>query len=227
MNTTTAKMVVPYITSWDSELKSIASPTHRLEVRDVPTRGGLVREVYYSDEIPHDRDPAGVLWGRQISRRGQGKPMFSKVHAGRQRRAVMKALCQVCGAPSDTNPEGTLWVLVGNEARPWNEHGYTLTGHPPTCAACLPVAQAPRPAGTRWGVVGNEARHWNEHGYTLTGNPPICAACVPVAQGLCPAVRRHHAVVRARRAEAWGVAGALVGTDDRPELPYGHPVLRM
>jgi len=186
MNTTTAKMVVPYITSWDSELKSIASPTHRLEVRDVPTRGGLVREVYYSDEIPHDRDPAGVLWGRQISRRGQGKPMFSKVHAGRQRRAVMKALCQVCGAPSDTNPEGTLWVLVGNEAR-----------------------------------------HWNEHGYTLTGNPPICAACVPVAQGLCPAVRRHHAVVRARRAEAWGVAGALVGTDDRPELPYGHPVLRM
>src|SRR5690606_35804514 len=174
------------ITSWDSEVKSIASPTHRPEDRDVPTRGGLVREVYYSAEIPHDRDPAGGGWGRQTSRRGQGKPMGCKVHAGRQRRAVMKAPGQACAAPSDTNPEGTLWVLVGNEAR-----------------------------------------HWNEHGYTLTGNPPICAACVPVAQGLCPAVRRHHAVVRARRAEAWGVAGALVGTDDRPELPYGHPVLRM
>src|SRR5690606_9500589 len=186
MNTTTAKMVVPYITSWDSELKSIASPTHRLEVRDVPTRGGLVREVYYSDEIPHDRDPAGVLWGRQISRRGQGKPMFSKVHAGRQRRAVMKALCQVCGPPHKPSPEGRRGVRAGD--------------------------------GTR---------HWNEREYTLTGNPRSCAACVPVAQGLCPAVRRHHAVVRARRAEAWGVAGALVGTDDRPELPYGHPVLRM
>ncbi|MFE4174478.1 hypothetical protein ACFRR7_20905 [Streptomyces sp. NPDC056909] len=78
----------------------------------------------------------GVLWRRIGLSPGKGRPEFGKVHFLRQRRAMRKLLCQVCGGPSDRTREGTLW-LVGEDAdgpELW-EPGYVTT-HPPVCVPC-------------------------------------------------------------------------------------------
>lgn len=115
---------VPYITRWTGEK---ASP-----VRIVQRGGG----IGYADELPWDRDESGVLWTRVPWRPGQGRPEFGKVHATRQRRAMTRLLCQVCGQQADRTAAGLLW-LVGED--PVDTDSWPvplLTVHPPVCARC-------------------------------------------------------------------------------------------
>ena len=113
------------ITAWSAE----RSP--HPQVIALPGEG-----LAYPNELPYDRDPDGILWTRMTLQRGHGRPEFGRVHPGRQRRAMRKLLCQVCGGPADRTKDGVLWLL--NDARGdwprWPE-GLAAT-HPPVCRPC-------------------------------------------------------------------------------------------
>ena len=114
--------VVPYITAWSAE--HLARPV----VVAVPGVGlGL------QGEIPHDRDADGVLWARMTLQRGCGRPEFGRVHPARQRRAMRRLLCQVCGESADRTGEGVLWLLKEDRGDwPGWPEGMAAT-HPPVC----------------------------------------------------------------------------------------------
>ncbi|MFD8967064.1 hypothetical protein ACFV0C_19085 [Streptomyces sp. NPDC059568] len=116
---------VPYITGWTAE--RVKSPI----VTARPAVG-----VAYVGEDPFDRDLQGVLWSRTLLRQGHGRPEFSRVHPLRQRRAMRKLLCQVCGGPADRNEHGVLWLL-GDHRDDWPNwpEGMGAT-HPPLCLPC-------------------------------------------------------------------------------------------
>src|SRR3989442_68826 len=100
MSSAQGNVTVPYVATWSEE-------------RDLPfevvNRDG--RGIAYADEISADRDIHGVLWHRTYSRPRRGRPEFGNVHSLRQRRAMRRLLCQVCGGPADRTQDGVLWLL--------------------------------------------------------------------------------------------------------------------
>jgi hypothetical protein len=94
--------------------------------------------IAFADEGPYDRDADGVLWIRQPIAQGSGRPLFPTIHALRQRRAVSRMLCQVCGADTlEQNPERQLFVLK-DVGRPVEEG--ELTTAAPVCPPCALIA---------------------------------------------------------------------------------------
>ena len=126
--------LVPYITSWSAE-KSL--PAKVIELRG---------RIGYADEAFGERDEHGVLWSRVPLLPGQGRPLFGKIHALRQRRAMRKLLCQVCAGPADESELGTLWLVPDfREDWPgWPEH--MACTEPPVCLACARVSVRVCPA---------------------------------------------------------------------------------
>ncbi|MDH6112795.1 hypothetical protein P3T36_002513 [Kitasatospora sp. MAP12-15] len=121
--------VVPYIAAWSAE--RFARPA----VVAAPGVG-----IAYRGEIPHDRDVDGVLWARMTLQRGSGRPEFGRVHPARQRRAMRRLLCQVCGGPADRTGEGVLWLLKDDrDDWPGWPEGMAVT-HPPVCLGCARAA---------------------------------------------------------------------------------------
>jgi hypothetical protein len=119
--------VIPYITAWSEERSASAG------LVAIPGRG-----IAYVDETPYDRGADGILWTRTTVARGRsrGRPEFGRVHAGRQRRAMRRLLCQVCGGPADRTRDGVLWLLK-NDCADWPgwPEGMAAT-HPPVCLGC-------------------------------------------------------------------------------------------
>ncbi|MDX2935984.1 hypothetical protein [Streptomyces ipomoeae] len=123
---------VPYIAAWSGE--RLPQPPVVL-AKD----GIAFADAVAANGNAEGRDQAGALWQRWALRRGDGVPEFNAVHGPRQRQAMRKLLCQVCGGPSDKNEQGRLWLLEdyrGVEGWPERE----VTTHPPVCRACAPVA---------------------------------------------------------------------------------------
>jgi len=116
---------VPYITAWSGE--------HLPLPRVVATRDG----INFDDLAYARRDPAGMLWQPWALREGDGVPEFRTIHGPRQRRAMRRLLCQVCGGPSDLNEQGRLWLL--NRQVVDSPEG-EVTTHPPVCLGCAPLA---------------------------------------------------------------------------------------
>ena len=117
--------VVPYIVSWSSEERLPGTVIER-------GRFG----IGYADEILLDRDKQGVLWQRTSVSPGQGRPLFGQLHPVRQRRAMSRLLCGICGGPPDQNEQGTLWLIHDfREDWPgWPEHMAEV--EPPVCLPC-------------------------------------------------------------------------------------------
>jgi hypothetical protein len=163
---------------------------------------GIGFGIAYADETPADRDRDGVLWTRKPNRHGEGRPQFGDVHSVRQRRAMRRLLCQVCGHPADRTAEGVLWLLPDYyaEAEGWPED-YDLA-EPPICRACVPVATRLCPA-LRKGYLGIRAR-----------NAPVCGVRGVVYQPARPApvmlkdylIRYDNSTIR------WTVADQLLRT---------------
>jgi hypothetical protein len=132
---------VAYITTWSGERPLSTKVIER------PGRG-----IAYADETLTDRDDHGVLWRRVPSRPGDGRPQFGQVHPLRQRRAMRRLLCQVCGHPADQSDLGTLWLVPDyrDDWPTWPEH--MACTEPPICRPCAPnfhprlpmAAQRPR-----------------------------------------------------------------------------------
>jgi hypothetical protein len=135
--------LVPYIACWSGERPTRTPVT------------GVGRGIGYRQERGGDRDAHGVLWARYVRAPGAGEPEFGKVHPYRQRHAMRRLLCQVCGAMADRNEQGVLWLL-GDAERGWS--GEEVTGQPPVCLRCAGAARRACPH-LRRGVLALRVRH--------------------------------------------------------------------
>lgn len=180
-------LLVPYVAAWSAE--TAHAPT---VVRHQTGHG-----IGFADEGAYDRDADGVLWIRQPIARGSGRPLFPTVHALRQRRAVSRMLCQVCGADTlEQNPERQLFVLK-DIGRPVGEGELT------TAAPVRPRVRRSRPSTARTCAStsrpGSNGRcRGASPGSRTTGAPsgpspattsPRSPTAIPPATGLWPPVR--------------------------------------
>lgn len=138
---------VPYITAWDTE------PS--LPVRLLALPSGIA----YQDEIFTDRDRHGVLWLREFSRPGRGRPEFGRVHSLRQQRAMRRLLCQVCGGPADRNDLGVLWLVFDDEDKTSSWPDGISTANPPVCLPCARIAMRACPKLRAGGFVAVRVGH--------------------------------------------------------------------
>lgn len=159
-------MPVPYITAWSAETGNQTATAMRM----VAVREDALARVAYVEEGPHDRDAHGVLWQRYPIARGKGEPQFARVHPARQRRAMTRRLCQVCGDPADQNELGWLWLVTQADAERLAKEGPgdVRTSNPPVCHPCAAMARSMCPHLVKgnalvrasivsdWGVYGIE-----------------------------------------------------------------------
>ncbi|KPI12824.1 hypothetical protein OV450_0170 [Actinobacteria bacterium OV450] len=130
-------LVVPHMTAWDHE----QAPQLELRWR----RGRLC----LADETPADRDDRGILWARHTDAQGVGRPVFGRVHGGRQRRAMAALDCQVCGRGARPEADGRwTWLVDLAEAADIGRYRApsTTTSYPPICRPCLELATDRCPA---------------------------------------------------------------------------------
>ena len=172
--TTGRPVVAPYVTAWSEE----KDPPYVVVER--PGGGGIA----YLDETFTDRDRNGVLWFRTPFRPGQGRPEFGRVHPLRQRRTMLRLLCQVCAGPADRTDDGVLWLLQDNrDDWPSWPHGMGVT-EPPICLPCVRTSVRMCPA-LRRGAAAVRARSFpvaGVHGTLYRGTRPVAvgAASVPL-----------------------------------------------
>ncbi|MFI0188467.1 hypothetical protein ACH4PW_13035 [Streptomyces sp. NPDC017082] len=124
-------MPVPFITAWTKE----AVPPQPLAV--IHGRGGS--GLGFRDEEAHIDRHYGVPWVRMPAVRG-GRSDFAAVHALRQRQAMSRLLCQICGGPTvGTRPdERTLFLTGAAGGRPITPGEQTTA--PPVHAVCARLA---------------------------------------------------------------------------------------
>ncbi|WP_318202985.1 hypothetical protein [Streptomyces sp. SCL15-4] len=141
---------VPFITAWTKE----ATPPQPIDV--IEGHGG--RGLGFRDEVSHFDRHYGVPWVRMPAVRG-GRPDFVVVHALRQRQAMSRLLCQVCGGPTvgTRKDERTLFLAGSSGGRPITVGEQTMS--PPVHAVCarLAVQECPplRDRGWAAALVGH------------------------------------------------------------------------
>lgn len=164
---------VPFITTWGREVESVklqsAGTGAPIKMTSVSPTGPF--RVSYDDEWPYDRDSHGVLWQRYPIAMYQGVPHFAKVHPSRQRRCMVRRLCQVCGNAANFNEDGWLWLVTHEDAARLRSGGEqrVRTANPPVCDRCSELAREMCPhllkgnalvranRITDWGVYGIKA----------------------------------------------------------------------
>jgi hypothetical protein len=131
---------VPYITAWSGE---------RVQPPPLIATGD---GVAYAGQ-PQGRGSDGVLWQLWGIKAGSGVPAWGDVHGPRQRRAMRKFLCQVCGGLADRDERGWLWLLEDEQDGSPTWPNGEMTTHPPVCRQCAPLAARMCPHLRRKGVV--------------------------------------------------------------------------
>lgn len=145
---TSQRVLAPYVTRWSEEVRLPGT------VIEKPGFG-----IAYADESVADRDCYGVLWERTSYGPGRGRPRLGKVHPARQRRAMQRLLCQVCGGPADRADDGVLWLLPDfRQDWPGWPDGMGVT-EPPVCLPCVGLSIRMCPA-LRLGAVAFRARRF-------------------------------------------------------------------
>lgn len=151
---------VPWMAAWTGETV-IEAP--------VITRRGRLGGIAYADELPADRGKNDALLhrGRHLVNKDQrGRPLYGAVHTNRQRRAMRKLLCHVCGNGADHNDLGVLWLLdniAANCPQGWPEEEITV--HPPLCLGCAEKAIGQCPELEEKGFTAVRVRDPQPYGY--------------------------------------------------------------
>lgn len=108
-----------------------------------------------------------MLWYRNALGRA-GTPEYAHLHTLRQRHAMLRSMCQVCGRSARTS-RGISWLLIAYEWRLLStatEGSFVPTGNPPTCLQCRPLAMRLCPALRTQGAVAFTAAHARPVGVT-------------------------------------------------------------
>ena len=124
---------VPWVARWSAQ---VSPETYGVKV--VQTQGG---GYHLRVEYPEDnwRDQHGTLWQHEGLVRA-GEPQFGMVSTWRQRAAMVKRLCQVCG--SKIEGKMTPWILDMMESDMVEIlDGDPLTATAPVCESCIPLAR--------------------------------------------------------------------------------------
>jgi hypothetical protein len=79
------------------------------------------------------RDSYGFLW-YPATEDLTGQPNWNRTHPVRQRRSMDERLCQVCARGG-----ADVWIIPPSNLDAGK--GTAVTGHPPLCRGCLPIAQ--------------------------------------------------------------------------------------
>lgn len=103
-------VLVPYVAAWSSEM-----PDFR--VAPEPLLGGKI-----------------ALF-RASGRRGEGKPVLGKMDPGRQRRCILRSLCQVCAQPM--RPEDAWYALLEERVTVPGLDFVDAVREPAACARCM------------------------------------------------------------------------------------------
>ncbi len=144
-------LVVPWVTLWSGEV----IPTKQTVI--LPSPDGLGYASPRSSDFF-----MGALWHRELDKPGSGGPVWSQVHGGRQRAAMLEVRCQVCGEklPATDIP----WLMPAKE---WQGEFATkrITNTPPTCEECWSIAEARCPHLREKGFVRFYARSLEPWGY--------------------------------------------------------------
>lgn len=121
---------VPWVTRWTDE-----APQDPIKLSmDLNTNQLWLT---YSDGREDREEGTGILWHREGIKRG-GRPEFAQVSAYRQRAAMRKCLCQVCGKKIDERP--IRWLMAKGQLKIEDEQNAAITFSPPTCSECIPLA---------------------------------------------------------------------------------------
>jgi len=198
--------IVPWVAMWSAEQEAM---------------GGARISIAYRDDKPRLVADGGwltrfgdVLWATPPDRRS-GTPLFGQVHAGRQRRAMLHRICQVCGCQIGERP--IPWIT----AKPESAAG--LVNDAPVCAACAPTALAlcPRLRGVPPGLwLVERYRLWGVSAdiYDLErGGDPVERAFIIDGHPATPFIVAKQQIVRFTRYQA----AELV---DGQLAPAGDPI---
>lgn len=128
---------VPWITRWTGE---IIDDDDRV-LRPFLNPAGQLQLNYVTDPENQEREANGILWQREGVSRG-GEPEFSQVSTYRQRAAMRKRLCQVCGEKI-TSPV-IQWLMAPGQLDV-TQQGEAVTMNAPTCDECVEIALAKCP----------------------------------------------------------------------------------
>jgi hypothetical protein len=118
----------PYINAWSDEHtpQSLAFTWHA---------SSRSLRLTYTDPVEQDW-MYGALWARH-GQQMTGTPEFKRVNTARQRRAMLRRLCQVCGRPA-ADSSGRFLMLLPDE--PFTGPlGERFTHLPPVCEPCIPL----------------------------------------------------------------------------------------
>ncbi|MFI8531043.1 hypothetical protein ACIGMX_12420 [Streptomyces aquilus] len=139
---------VPWVTAWTGE---VIPPQRVREHHGIGGRGlGLVDEHPAADRV------LDVLWVRMPATR-TGVPDFAMMHALRQRTALLRGLCQLCGGAIGDSPEGVLFLLGPADGRPIGEGERTMA--PPVHRFCARTAVRACPPLRRHGHTAALVSH--------------------------------------------------------------------
>ncbi|MCZ0210933.1 hypothetical protein OZK63_36740 [Streptomyces sp. UMAF16] len=122
---------VPFITAWSKE----EIPVQEL-VKVHRSSGTTVLGLRGETDLERQ---FGVSWMRMPATRG-GRPQHGRVHAPRQRQAMSRLLCQLCGGPTvgTRKDEWTLFLAASADGHPLLSGERTES--PPVHAACARLA---------------------------------------------------------------------------------------
>lgn len=120
---------VPWVARWTGE---IAPDRYQFDLSI--QAGGKMQTTYGPDR--DFRDEQGVLWQREGLGR-TGAPDWGAVSSYRQRSAMHKRKCQVCGTKIPDGPINWLMPINGIE---YVNPETALTMQPPTCDGCIEFA---------------------------------------------------------------------------------------
>lgn len=161
---------VPWVTRWSEEPINQRYGVQVLRTGPQLTYG----------EADEFRDDAGILWQKEgITKKGF--PQWARVSTWRQRAAMRKKKCQVCGQKIDTPVIRWLMPIDGVEELLDEATGQprSLTMQPPTCDGCVDLALELCPNLQKYGYMilkVLEYEIWGVYGEVLV--PPAVAQTV-------------------------------------------------
>jgi hypothetical protein len=189
---------VPWVTRWTEEMPDPSETVMHVEQAPEP---GAVMLAYNTDYAAEEREANGILWQREGINRG-GEPQFSQLSTYRQRAAMRKRLCQVCGQKIQTDV--ITWLMAPGQLDVTQE-GYAVTTNPPTCDDCVAIALEKCPHLLKAGhyvVKVLEYELWGVQGEGVLYDPEANAIMrqnglrVPYVGDLIPMLSRYAVVAK-------------------------------